>query len=85
MGSNTLRNWHGTIHDELITERFKSCICDPCVYIKNGISPKLFMVLDVDDLLVTGWSEVGIVKTKAFLMTNLTMKDLGDVSLISGM
>ena len=38
----------------------------------------------VDDLLVTGSSEVGISKTKAFLMTKLAMKDLGDVSLILG-
>ena len=39
----------------------------------------------VDDLLVTGSSEVGISKTKAFLMTKFAMKDLGDVSLILGM
>ena len=44
----------------------------------------MFIVLHVDDLLVTGSSEVGISMTKAFLMTEFAMKDLGDVSLILG-
>ena len=60
-------------------------MCDPCVYVKNDSSSKVFIVLYVDDLLVTGSSEVGISKTKAFLMTKFAMKDLGDVSLILGM
>ena len=70
------RNWHGTIQHELITEGFKACMCDPCVYVKNDSSSKVFIVLYVDDLLVTGSSEVGISKTKAFLMTKFVMKDL---------
>ena len=45
----------------------------------------MFIVLYVDDLLVTGSSEVGISKTKAFLITKFAMKDLGNVSLIRGM
>ena len=49
---------------------------DPCVYVKNDSSSKVFIVLYVDDLLVTGSS---------FLMTKFAMKDLGDVSLILGM
>ena len=42
----------------------------------------MFIVLYVDDVLVTGSSEVDISKTKAFLMINFAMKELGDVSLI---
>ena len=57
-------------------------MCDPCVYVKNDSSSKVFIVLYVDDLLVTGSSDVGISKTKAFLMTKFAMKDLGDASLI---
>ena len=51
-------------------------MCDPCVYVKDDSSAKVFIVLYVDDLLVTGSSEVGISKTKAFLMTKFVMKDL---------
>ena len=58
---------------------------DPCVYVKADNSSKVFIVLSVDDLLVTGSSEVVISKTKAFLMTKFALKDLGDVSLIKGM
>ena len=58
---------------------------DPCVYVKNDSSSKVFIVLYVDDLLVTGTSEVCISKTKAFLMTKFAMEDLGYVSLILGM
>ena len=60
-------------------------MCDPCVYVKDGSSSKVFIVLYVEDLLVTGSSEVGISKTKAFLLSKFAMKDLGDVSLILGM
>ena len=60
-------------------------MCDPCVYVKDDSSSKVFIVLYVDDLLVTGSSEVDISKTKAFLITKFAMKDLGDVSLILGM
>ena len=42
-------------------------------------------MLYVDDLLVTGSSEVGISKTKTFPMTKLAMKDLGYVPFILGM
>ena len=59
-------------------------MCDRCVYVKDDSSSKVFVVLYVDDLLVTGSSEVGISKTKAFLMAKFAMKDLGDVSLILG-
>ena len=57
-------------------------MCDPCVYVKDDSSSKVFIVLHVDELLITGSSEVGISKAKAFLMTKVAMKDLGDVSLI---
>ena len=36
-------------------------MCDPCVYVKNDSSSKVFSVLYVVDLLVTGSSEVGSV------------------------
>ena len=58
---------------------------DPCVYVNDDSSSKVTIVLYVDAVLVTGSSEVGISKTKAFLMTKFAMKDLGDVSLILGM
>ena len=51
------RNWHGSIQHEPITEGFKACVCDPCVYVENGSSSKVFIVLYVDDLLITGSSE----------------------------
>ena len=60
-------------------------MCDPCVYVKNDSSSKVFIVLYVDDLLVTGSSELGISKTKAVLISKLAMKDLKYVSLILGM
>ena len=58
-------------------------MCDPCVYVEDDSTSGVFIVLYVDDVLVTGSSEVDIAKTKAILMTKFAMKDLGDVSLIS--
>ena len=54
------RNWHGTIQHELITEGFKACMCDPCIYVKDDSSSKVFIVLYVDDLHVNRSSGVGI-------------------------
>ena len=59
-------------------------MCDRCVYVKDESSSKVLIVLYVDDLLVTGSSEVGISKTKAFLI-KFARKDLGDISSILGM
>ena len=53
-------------------------MCDPCVYVKDDSSSKAFNVLYVDELLVTGSSEVGISQAKACLMTKFSMKGLGD-------
>ena len=60
-------------------------MCNLRVYVKDDSSSKVFIVVYVDDFLVTGSSEVGISKTKTLLMTKFAMKDLGDVSLILGM
>ena len=60
-------------------------MCDPCVNVKDDSWSKVFIVLYVDDLLVTGSSEVGISKAKVFLMTKFAMTDLGDISLVLGM
>ena len=49
-------------------------MCDPCVFVKNDSSSKVFIMLYVDDLLVTGSSEACISKTKAFLMTKFAMR-----------
>ena len=57
-------------------------MCNLRVYVKDDSSSKVFIVVYVDDLLVTGSSEVGISKTKAFLMAKFVMKDLGDVFIL---
>ena len=49
-------------------------MCDPCVYVKVDSSSKVLIVLYVDDLLVTGSSEVSISETEAFPMTKFAMK-----------
>ena len=54
------RNWYGTIQHELITEGFKACMCDPCVYVKDDNSSEVFIASYVDDLPVSGSSEVSI-------------------------
>ena len=59
-------------------------MCDPCVYVKSDSSSKVFIAIHVDDLVVTGSSEVCISKTKAFLMAKFRRKDQGDFSLILG-
>ena len=68
------RDSHGTIQHELMAEGFKASMCDPCVYVKANRSSDVFIVLYVDDILLTGSSEVSISETEAFPMTKFAMK-----------
>ncbi|KAL0285238.1 UNVERIFIED_CONTAM: Retrovirus-related Pol polyprotein from transposon TNT 1-94 [Sesamum radiatum] len=57
---------------------------DPCVYKKVSGSSVAFVVLYVDDILLIGNDVKMLGETKAWLSTQFSMKDLGEVSYILG-
>jgi hypothetical protein len=63
---------------------FKKNIMDNCVYVKFKNGKYIFLILYVDDILLTS-SDVGLLlETKKFLSSKFDMKDLGKASFILG-
>ena len=57
---------------------------DECVYHKFSWSKHVFLVLYVDDILLTT-NDIGLLhKTKRFLSNNFKMVDLSDTSFVLG-
>ncbi|CAN0488837.1 unnamed protein product, partial [Discosporangium mesarthrocarpum] len=76
-------SWFSTIHQLLLDIELKSCLADPCVYIKG--SGTVILVLYVDDIIISGASSDAINKVKEKLMTKFDMSYLGDVTTFLGM
>lgn len=61
-----------------MTFGFKENGVDLCIYLKVSGSKVLFLVLYVDDILLAS-SDLGLLHdTKAFLIRNFEMKDMGE-------
>ena len=61
-----------------MTFGFKENCVDQCIYLKVNGSKFLFLVLYVDDILLAS-SDLGLLhETKAFLIRNFEMKDMGE-------
>ncbi|RDX86509.1 hypothetical protein CR513_32155, partial [Mucuna pruriens] len=63
---------------------FKTNVVDDCVYHKFSGSKYIFLVLYVDDILLTS-SDISLLhETKRFLTKNFEMKNLGKASFVLG-
>jgi len=61
-----------------MTFGFKENSVDQCIYLKVNGSKFLFLILYVDDILLAS-SDLGLLHdTKAFLIRNFKMKDMGE-------
>ncbi|CAM9971317.1 unnamed protein product [Discosporangium mesarthrocarpum] len=76
-------SWFSTIHQFLLDIELKSCLADPCVYVKG--SGTVILVLYVDDIIISGASSDAINKVKEKLMTKFDLSYLGDVTTFIGM
>ena len=59
-------------------------INEPCVYKKTSRSAVVFLVLYVDDILLIGNNVSILQSVKIWLSNNISMKDLGEATYISG-
>jgi len=60
-------------------------LVDDCVYHKFNGRKYIFLVLYVNDILLTT-NDIGMLhETKRFLLRNFEMKDLGDTSFVLGL
>ena len=64
--------------------RFKENVEDNYVYAKFKNGKFIFLVLYVDDILLTSSDVNLLLETKKFLSSNFDMKDLGEASFVLG-
>ncbi|GJR83506.1 putative RNA-directed DNA polymerase [Tanacetum coccineum] len=83
-GSLTLRQWNHKLYETLIKVGFEQSKNDNSLYIKNDGDVSLYLLVYVDDLVITGNSETEIENTKSFLNKKFKIKDLGELKYFLG-
>ena len=79
------KQWHQKFDDVILAHGFRINQADKCVYSKFDNSNKgVIICLYVDDMLIFGTSQEEVDKTKTFLSTKFSMKDLGEADVILG-
>ncbi|GKB70996.1 putative RNA-directed DNA polymerase [Tanacetum coccineum] len=78
------RQWNHKLYETLIEVGFKQSINDHSLYIKNDGGVSLYLLVYVDDFVITGNSESEIEKFKTFLNQKFKIKDLGELKYFLG-
>ena len=63
----------------MLSHGFKRSKYDSCVYIKHVNGSPIYLLLYIDDMLITSKSKVEITTLKKLLSSEFDMKDLGAV------
>ncbi|GKC33212.1 retrotransposon protein, putative, ty1-copia subclass, partial [Tanacetum coccineum] len=78
------RQWNKRFDDEIKKFRFNQKRDEPCVYVKANGSYVTFLVLYVDDILITGNNISMLQDVKSYFGRCFAMKDLGEAAYILG-
>ena len=82
------KQWYKRFDSYMIRIGYKRCEYDCCVYVKSlddDSSSFIFLLLYVDDMLITAKSMVEVNKLKSLSSKEFDMKDLGAAKKILGM
>jgi len=78
------RQWYLKFDGPISKFEFKENVEDNCIYVKFTNGKFIFLILYVDDILLSS-SDVNLLQeTKKFLSSNFDMRDLGEASFILG-
>ena len=78
------RQWYLEFDETIRKFGFKENEEDNCIYAKFKNGKYIFLVLYVDDILLTSSDVNLLLETKKFLSSNFDMKDLGEASFVLG-
>ncbi|GJU28401.1 zinc finger, CCHC-type containing protein [Tanacetum coccineum] len=79
------KQWHQKFDKVLLSSGFLLNQSDKCVYSKfNSTSKGVIICLYVDDMLIFGIDKNQVDKTKEFLSSKFSMKDMGEANVILG-
>jgi Reverse transcriptase (RNA-dependent DNA polymerase) len=79
------RQWYFKFHQVIISFGFEPNLVDECIYHKFSGSKFVFLVLYVDDILLTSNDKNMMHETNKFLFKHSDMKDLGEASYVLGL
>ncbi|KAI3701767.1 hypothetical protein L6452_27096 [Arctium lappa] len=79
------KQWHQKFDEVILSNGFLLNQADKCVYSKFDISGNgVIICLYVDDMLIFGTDQNQVDKTKEFLSSKFSMKDMGEAKVILG-
>ncbi|GKA86170.1 ribonuclease H-like domain-containing protein [Tanacetum coccineum] len=78
------RQWNHKLYETMIEAGFKQSKNDHSLYIKNDGDVSLYLLLYVDDLVITGNSKTKIKSFKSFLNKKFKINDLGELKYFLG-
>ena len=78
------RSWFHTLCHSLCTLKFTQSKADPCLFIHHTPSAVAYLVVYVDDLLITGSDEAQVQSLIHAMSKMFSLKDMGDVSYFLG-
>lgn len=74
------RQWNRKFHDFIVTIGFIQSTADYCIYIYRTNDTLVYLLIYVDDILITGNDDKIITKIKQQLSARFEIKDLGDIN-----
>jgi hypothetical protein len=77
--------WYAKMDSYLLSQNFVRCKSDPNVYMLKTADSLLFLVLYVDDLLITGCSTSAIAAVKRILHDRFLMTNMGPLHFFLGL
>jgi hypothetical protein len=78
---HTSRQWYIKFHNVIVLYNFIKNIVDQCIYLKVNGNEYIFLILYVDDTLLTS-NDLGLLHE--ILSQNFDMKDLGEAFYVIG-
>ncbi|KAJ0908501.1 putative RNA-directed DNA polymerase [Helianthus annuus] len=78
------RAWYNELKHHLLSVHFKPSISDPSLFINTVTSSPIFILVYVDDIIITGANPSLINSFIQTLATRFSLKDLGDLSYFLG-
>jgi hypothetical protein len=79
------RAWHNRLHRELESYGYRASEADPGLYIYNGKTADIYLLVYVDDILIASKDSALIKGVKQRLSESFDARDLGEVSSYLGM
>jgi hypothetical protein len=78
------RQWYLKFNETIRSFGFKENEEDNCIYVKFRSGKFIFLIMYVDDILLTSSDVSLLLEIKRFLSSNFDMKDLGEASFVLG-